>query len=209
MRETQPVACRPGREHGLRRAARALGVGPVGSSQSRRVTPIASGPARSSATALSTPPLIATATRPGTAAAWNDRAERVRKGVHGELVASDGGGLDKREALERPVEPFGVGLDDPISVDGQAHQRPASVPSRVPDELHGPRLAARDKTGEPRAPRSTPPADACGPVVNLASQVGAASPFGARRLGRTAAPSVLVLVLQRNPQHAQGRAVSL
>ncbi len=40
-------------------------LGPAGSSQSRRVTPTASAPARTSATALSTPPLIATATRPG------------------------------------------------------------------------------------------------------------------------------------------------
>ena len=38
--------------------------GPFGSSQSRSVTPTAFGAARSSATALSTPPLIATAVRP-------------------------------------------------------------------------------------------------------------------------------------------------
>src|SRR5690242_17352474 len=39
--------------------------GPSGSSQSRRVTPTAFGSERRRATALSTPPLIATATRPG------------------------------------------------------------------------------------------------------------------------------------------------
>jgi len=44
--------------------------GPAGSSQSLSVTPIARGPALSSATALSTPPLIATATRSGSGSAW-------------------------------------------------------------------------------------------------------------------------------------------
>src|SRR5581483_7912619 len=45
--------------------------GPSGSSQSRSVTPTASGSERRSATALSTPPLIATATRVGDGAARN------------------------------------------------------------------------------------------------------------------------------------------
>ena len=44
-------------------------VGPSGSCQRRSVTPSALGPARSSATALSTPPLIATATLPRSGAA--------------------------------------------------------------------------------------------------------------------------------------------
>ena len=60
-----------GTDHGVRRAARPLGIGPAGSSQSRSVTPTASGRARGRVTALSTPPLIATATRPGLGAARN------------------------------------------------------------------------------------------------------------------------------------------
>src|SRR5689334_22090683 len=66
----------PSRWHVARAAITASGEqqarsasGPCGSSQSRRVTPIAFWPARSSATALSTPPLIATATRPGAGSA--------------------------------------------------------------------------------------------------------------------------------------------
>ena len=66
----------PRRWQASRAASTALGEqharsesGPCGSIQRRRVTPTAPGPARSSATALSTPPLIATAVRPGAGAA--------------------------------------------------------------------------------------------------------------------------------------------
>ena len=61
--------------------------GPAGSSQSLSVTPIARGPARSSATALSTPPLIATAIRPGSGAAALQAAEDAEKeGISVEVV---------------------------------------------------------------------------------------------------------------------------
>ena len=71
------VTCgRPSTWHVSRAAITALGEqqarsvsGPAGSIQSLSVTPSACGPARSSATALSTPPLIATATRSGSASA--------------------------------------------------------------------------------------------------------------------------------------------
>ena len=66
MREPGPVTGVAGGDH--RRSAssrRARRSGPAGSCQSRSVTPTASDPARSSVTALSTPPLIATAIRPG------------------------------------------------------------------------------------------------------------------------------------------------
>ena len=61
---------RPSRWHVSRAAITASGeqqtrsaLGPDGSSHRRSVTPTACGAARRSATALSTPPLIATATR--------------------------------------------------------------------------------------------------------------------------------------------------
>jgi hypothetical protein len=116
--ETQPVACRPGREHSLGRAAGALGVGTL------RVQPQSqSHPDRIPSGAQQRHRAVDTAAHRDRHAARHGcglerRAERIRKGVHGQLVASDGGGLEKVEALQRAVEPFGVSLEDPISVDG-------------------------------------------------------------------------------------------
>ena len=93
------------------------------------MTPIAPGPARSSATALSTPPLIATATRPGRGCGAEGLAERVRKRVDRQLVAADRGSLEQRQALERALEALGLGADDPVALDAEPHERPG--PSRV------------------------------------------------------------------------------
>ena len=119
------------------------------------MTPIASGPARSSATALSTPPLIATATRPGFGSARKTCAERVRERVDRELVAADGGRLEQRQAVERPLQPLGLGADDPVSLDGQPHERPAPVTRGISDDLdHRSRLAILERrNGGPKSPR--------------------------------------------------------
>ena len=64
------------------------------------MTPIACGPARRSATALSTPPLIATATRSAMRRGAEDRPERVRERVHRERLAADRGRLEQRQPAE-------------------------------------------------------------------------------------------------------------
>ena len=106
------------------------------------MTPIATGPARSSATALSTPPLIATATRPGIGFGAEDLRQRVRQRVDGELVPADGSSLEQGQAVERPRQAIGFGADDPVPLDVQAHERPAPVTGGISDDLdHQPRLA--------------------------------------------------------------------
>ena len=64
VRHAKRVTGRASREDRIGRAASTLSVGPSGSSQRRKVTPIAFGSDLSNVTALSTPPLIATAMRP-------------------------------------------------------------------------------------------------------------------------------------------------
>ena len=154
-----------------------------GSSHSRSVTPTASGRARSSATALSTPPLIATAVRPALRLGAEDRAERVRERVDRERLAADRGRLEQRQAGERPLEPGRVRLDDPVAVDEQANRSPLAVARRVSEGLDHRRTVAA-KRGARRPPRkSTLPM--CPSYVNLANQVGAMPFLGEKpRSGR-------------------------
>ena len=96
MREAERVAGLAGGDHGLRRAARPLSVGPVRVEPEAERHPDRVRAKRSSATALSTPPLIATATRPGDGAAVKIWPERVRERVRGQSLARDRGGLEQR-----------------------------------------------------------------------------------------------------------------
>ena len=88
------------------------------------MTPIAAGPARRSATALSTPPLIATATRAAVGLGLEDRPDRVRQRVDGEPLAADRGRLEQRQPDERALETLGVGLHDAVTVDDEPHAGP-------------------------------------------------------------------------------------
>ena len=154
----------PSRWHVSRAAITASGeqharsaLGPAGSSQSRSVTPIAFGAARSSATALSTPPLIATAMRPAAGAAANDRGDRVRKRIRGERLARHGGRLEQREADERPLETRRVGLDDDVVLDDQPHGGVVLAARGVADQFeqrHAVRLAGGSTTGWRRDSRT-------------------------------------------------------
>ena len=123
MRQPEGMTRLPRADDRVRRAAGALARRPGGSSHSRSVTPTASGPARSSATALSTPPLIATATRPGFGDRVKHAREGVRDGVRGERLAGHGRGLEQRQAGERTGHPSRVGLDDPLAFDDQPRVR--------------------------------------------------------------------------------------
>ena len=110
--------------------------GPAGSSQSRSVTPIAFGPARSSATALSTPPLIATATRSGSAVGAEHLRERVCERVGRERLTGHGGRLEQCQAGERPGQAGRVRLDDPVAVDLEPHERELLAASGISENLH-------------------------------------------------------------------------
>ena len=174
-----------------RRAARALGVRP------RRVEPeperdadrVRPGPG--SATALSTPPLIATATRAASGGAANAGPDRVRERVGGERLAGHGGRLEQRQPGEVALEPGRVGRDDPLAVDERAARaRTTSPRAESPKSSigHRARLARRltrsvaapaPVVGGHPAARSTrpnlPPGALPCPCVTLAADHGDAS----------------------------------
>ena len=102
------------------------------------MTPTAAGPARRSATALSTPPLIATAVRAGSAPRREDRADRVRERIRSQPLAGHRRCLEQRQADERSLEPVRVRLDDPVSVDDEPHAGPIVPARRISGHLeHG------------------------------------------------------------------------
>ena len=119
-------------------------LGPAGSSHRRSVTPIASAGARSSATALSTPPLIATATRPGNRRGAEDGRDRVRERIRRKRLAGDGCGLEQGQPGQAAAKPRRVCLDDPLAVEKQADDGVVLAAGGVADQLdagHAPRLA--------------------------------------------------------------------
>ena len=99
------------------------------------MTPTAFGAARRSVTALSTPPLIATAARPGRGAARNTWPSGRRERLDGERLAADGGSLEQRQAVERPLETGRVRARDPVSVDAQSDGGPFAAARGIPDDL--------------------------------------------------------------------------
>ncbi len=130
--------------------------GPCGSSHRRSVTPTAFGAALRSATALSTPPLIATATRPGTAIGPEVRRDRVRECVGGKRLSGNRRCLEQRQTPKRTLDARGVGRNDAVSLDREAHGRVFLAARGVADELpgrHAPRLPApcRAAPWRPRA----------------------------------------------------------
>ena len=94
-----------------------------------------------------------------------DRTDRVRERVDGEPLAADGGSLEQRQADERPLETVGVGLDDPVAVDDEAHAGPLVAARRVSGDLeHRVRLARAHSRGSTplgaphlRAEKKAPP----------------------------------------------------
>ena len=86
-------------------------------------------------TALSTPPLIATATRSGSARRAHSRRERVRERVDRQRLAADRCRLEQRQPAQVLREPVGVRVDDPVAVDAQPDRRPVGAACRVAEEL--------------------------------------------------------------------------
>ena len=64
-----------------------------------------------------------------------DLAQRVRERVGRERLARHGRRLEQGQPCDRALEPLGVGVDDPVTVDQQAYERRAAVARRVPDDL--------------------------------------------------------------------------
>ena len=149
------------------------------------MTPTAFGAARRSVTALSTPPLIATATRSGVRRCPEDTCERVCDGVGGKRLAGDGRGLEQRQTGERPRHTGSVGVHDTVAVDDEARKRPLGAARGVTDHLcpgHRLRLAVRAMS-RPVLRRSRERKCSTLPMMpramlNLASQVGALPSVG-------------------------------
>ena len=192
---------------GSRAASTALGEqharsesGPRGSIQRRSVTPTAPGPARSSATALSTPPLIATATRPRRRRARErrararSRARRPRASRRRPRPPRAGSGRARSSA-----SPSASASTIRPPVDPQADERPVGPAGRVSDELphlDGQGTAPGKRTEGARLPPS------CSDTAGLPRpcEPGQARwvPCGRRSVvapGPTRAPCHMVLVL--------------
>ena len=136
---------------------RARRSGRPGSSQSRSVTPIAFGAARRSATALSTPPLIATAMRPGRGAAREHGRDRVRERVGGERLAGHRGCLEQRQPDEERSRPGASASTMPVALDDQPHGCIVLAAGGVADQLeprHAVRLAGGLAVGSSRGSRA-------------------------------------------------------
>ena len=177
VREPARVAGRARLDHGRGRAAGALGVAAVRiDPEPERDADRGRGPASSRATALSTPPLIATATRSRVGCGRDDRPDRVRERVDRERLAADRRRLEQRQAREVAVEARRVRTDDSLAVDPQANRCPLVAACRIAEESSCSRreLPSRYNRNAP-----TPPSVYA--RVNLASQVGAVAWLGRSR----------------------------
>ena len=98
-------------------------------------------------------------------------AERVRERVHGELVTADGRRLEQRQALERPLEPFGLRARRSARPRRPGARAPSArrASNLRPTSTMRSRLAILERRngGTEVPPSRLQPADAPGPVVNL------------------------------------------
>ena len=157
--------------------------GPKGSSHRRSVTPTAFGNARRSATALSTPPLIATAVRParGSARKIGPRAFASAS------AASVSPGTAAASSSVRPVS----GRVRP-SASASTIRSPSTrslTAAHSPSRVASPNVSTirtRVREREPRLPFPCSTLPVSRTYVNLANQVGAAPVFGTALTGSTA-----------------------
>ena len=131
-------------DHCLRRAAGALGVGPGRVEPEPERDPDRVRPARRSATALSTPPLIATAILCGSGAARNTCASAFASASAASVSPGTAAASSSVSPAERPLEPGRVRGDDPVAVDRQPYERELLASSGVSDHLEH----AAQRTGE-------------------------------------------------------------
>ena len=127
------------RDHGLRRAAGALGVGAGGIEPEPKRDPDRLRPGAQQRDGA----VDAAAHRDGDPfrirRGGEDLGERVRERVGGERLARHGRGLEQRQPGERPREPGRVRVDDPVAVDREPHECELGPTRRVSDDLdHAP-----------------------------------------------------------------------
>ncbi len=211
MRDAEPVARLARRDHGLRRAAGALGVGPGGvePEPQRDADGVRQRPQEGDGAvdAAAHRDRRASGAPPGP----EDGPERVRERVDGERLAADRGRLEQRQPLQRPVEPGRVRLDDAVAVDEQPHRSPLPVPGRVAEDLHHGNHGRRSECAAPdrrdgdgsqrrrgaatdlrgRGSRRLSPEPRAGDAGSRSASRKAKRCEAARGRGREAAPSVL------------------
>ena len=167
VRQPERVAGRARREHGFGRAAGALAVGPFGvepepERHADRVRPgleQGDGAVDAAAHRDRDPPRVRRSAE--------DRPERVRERVHGQLVAADRGCLEQGQSLERPREPFGLRTDDAVPLDRQADECPAAVAGGVSDDLDHGAQATETNGGNAWFPPFLPTLPLSEPAANL------------------------------------------
>ena len=137
-------------DHGLRRAAGALGVGagrvePEPERDADRLRPGAEqrdGAVDAAAHRNRDPA--------GIGRGGEDLGERVRERVGSERLAGDRGRLEQRQAGERPRQSRRVGFDDPVAVDGEPHECKLGSARGVSEDLdHARSLAANGQSARP------------------------------------------------------------
>ena len=135
VRQPERVAGLARGDHGLGRAAGALGVGPgrVEPEPQRDPDRLRPGPQQRDGAVDAAAHRDRDPARVGLGA--EDLRERVRERVGGERLPGDGGGLEQRQAGERPLEPGRVGLDDPVAVDDEPHERELLAPRGISEDL--------------------------------------------------------------------------
>ena len=65
-----------------------------------------------------------------------DLADRVRERVGRERLAADRRRLEQSQPAQVAVEPFCVGVDDPVSLHGEPNKRDVPIARRIPDDLN-------------------------------------------------------------------------
>ena len=194
VRDAETMACLACGDHGLGRAARTLGVGPVGiEPEAKRHADRVRQRAQERDRAVD-----AAAHRHRRPARLRlgaeDRPERIGERVDRERLAGDRRGLEQRQAGERPVEPRCVRLDDAVAVDEEPNRSPLAVAGGVSECFHV-HARTRYQTFAPCARCANGrylvrENNRVGPDLgNLSKQVGALPP---RR--RTRAPFMVLLV---------------
>ena len=136
MRKAEGVACLARRDDGLRRAARALrvrrgGIDPEPQRDAYRSRPRAQQRDGAVDTAAHRHRYaIGIGRRP------KELAERIGKRIGRERLAGHRRRLQQRQACEWALQPFRVGVNDPVSIDGEPNKRDVAVPRRIPDDLN-------------------------------------------------------------------------
>ena len=153
VREAEPMAGLPRRDHRLGRAAHALGARPGGiEPEAQRDADGVRRRAEERDGAVD-----AAAHRNGDPArcrlGGERRADRVRECVGRERLAGDGSGLEQRQPLERLRQAGGVGLDDPVAVDEQPHGGVLGAAGGVADQLSWRHCRRLDEAIRPAAAR--------------------------------------------------------